>query len=139
VLVLGGRVYDGGYLFYRRCTFDRFDKRVEGVPVVMVSRGCIFGETGFKRVAEAALRGTVFSNRSCFYVLGSVDGVKWSVICGKERLSEEAEWLRDFVTNRKRSRSYRFVSFVFVGNVRSDAKLLMCEAMVESAWENRLR
>ncbi|MBQ4062836.1 MAG: hypothetical protein IJC92_00990, partial [Bacteroidaceae bacterium] len=76
---------------------------------------------------------------SCFYVLGSVDGVQWSVICGKERLSEEAEWLRDFVTHFKRSRSYRFVSFAFVGRVRSDAKLLMCEAMVEGAWGNRLR
>lgn len=139
MMVLGGRVYDGGYLFYRRCTFSGFDASVGDVPVVMVSRGCIFGETGFKRVAEAALRGTVFSNRSCFYVLGSVDGVQWSVVCGKERLSEEAELLRDFVTHFKRSRSYRFVSFAFVGVVRSDARLLMCEIGVEAAWGNRLR
>jgi hypothetical protein len=139
MMVLGGRVYDGGYLFYRRCTFGRFDARVEDVPVVMVSRGCIFGETGFKRVAEAALRGTVFSNRSCFYVLGSVDGVQWSVVSGKERSSEEPDLLRDFVTHFKRSRSYRFISFAFVGGVRSDARLLMCEIGVEAAWGNRLR
>ena len=122
----------------KRYTFDRYNQLVD-VPVVMVSRGCIFGETGFKRVAEAALRGTVFSNRSCFYVLGSVDGVQWSVICGKERLSEEADLLRDFVTHFKRSRSYRFISFAFVGGVRSDARLLMCEIGVEAAWGNRLR
>ncbi len=137
MLVLGGKVYDGGYRFYRRCTFSRFDSLVSDVPVAMVSRGCLFGETGFKRVGECALRATFYGDRMGFYVLGSVDGVSWQLIGGREVKNGRA--VRDLVTRFKRSRAFRFISFAFVGNVRSDAKFLMCEAMVETAWGNRIR
>ncbi len=145
MMVLGSRVYDGGYWFYRRATFSRFDSLVNDVPVAMVSRGCFFGETGFKRVGECALRATLYGDRMGFYLLGSVDGVSWVLIGGKEvkngaRDAEPVRALvRDLVTRFKRSRSFRFVKFAFVGRVRSDAKLLMCEAMVEGAWGNRIR
>ena len=113
------------------------------MPVVMVTRGCIFGETGFKRVGECAFRGTFLTHTAGFYVLGSVDGVSWELIGGRE-VNNGARaavplMVRDLVTRFKHSRSYRYIAFAFVGKVRSDAKLLMCEAMVEPTWGNRVR
>ena len=145
VMVLGSRVSKNGYQLYRRCTFSRFAATVHDIPVAMVSRGCIFGDTGFKRVGESALRGTFFGDRMGFYLLGSVNGVAWELVGGREvkdgaRAAEPRRSLvRDLVTRFKRSRAYRFVAFAFVGNVRSDARLLMCEAKVEPAWNSRLR
>ena len=139
-MVLGGYQDTNNYYLYH---FDNDQKRVSDVPVVMVTRGCIFGETGFKRVGECAIRGTFLTHTAGFYVLGSVDGVSWELIGGRE-VNNGARaavplMVRDLVTRFKHSRSYRYIAFAFVGKVRSDAKLLMCEAMVESTWGNRVR
>lgn len=138
-MVLGGYSDNTYYLYH----FEDNEKQVSDVPVVMVTRGCIFGETGFKRVGECAFRGTFLTHTAGFYVLGSVDGVSWELIGGRE-VNNGARaavplMVRDLVTRFKHSRSYRYIAFAFVGKVRSDAKLLMCEAMVEPTWGNRVR
>lgn len=145
-MVLSGKV-EGAYKLY---TFDRYNKTAFEqtpivMPVAMVTRGCIFGSTGLKRVGECALRVTMITDKAGFYVLGSVDGVKWELVGGREakdgvRAAEPTYMvIRDLVTRFNVSRSYRFISFAFVGNVRNDAKLLMCEATTTEAWSNRVR
>jgi hypothetical protein len=109
----------------------------------MVMHGCTFGTSGVKRVRDAALRGTMQCNKLGFYLLGSMDGVHWEVVGGKEitdgarAIKPNYTMARDLIAHTKRTRAYRFVSFAMAGTVRSDAKFLLCECMVESDYDKR--
>ena len=145
-LIMAGSYQSGGEWKYRRYTFDRESVLTEDVPVVMVSRGCLFGATGFKRVGKSALRATVYGETMGFYMLGSVDGVKCEVIGGKEcvkgmmRAAPPAKRIvRDFVCRFLRSKVYRYIAFAFAGNVRSDARLAMVECEVQTEFDKSIR
>lgn len=138
-----------GDKYHTRYTFDNYDKSIEDVPVVMVSRGCLFGSTGFKRMGKAALRATFYSDRLGFYLLGSIDGATWKVICGKEcKLSatraapsentNKKSVVRDLVCRSISSRAYRYAAFAFAGTVRNDARFAMIECEVQTAFEKTM-
>lgn len=153
-LMLRSVYHDGqGWQNIRYC-FDNYDKEVDDVPVVMVMRGCLFGSTGFKRMGRCALRATLHTGRFGFYMLGSMDGVRWDILTGNqyvqsvkraapptEEPSEPSEpstsgkkTVRDFVCRSLSSRAYKFALFGFAGTVRSDAKFAMVECETESAF-----
>ena len=145
-LVLGSSYLEGSDAKYVRCTFNRNESLCEDVPVVMITRGCIFGETGFKRVGKSALRATVYGETMGFYTLGSVDGVAWELIGGKEcvkgvmRAAPSAKKIvRDFVCRFVRSKAYRFIAFAFAGAVRSDARFALMECEVKEVFGERIR
>ena len=113
---------------------------------MMITRGCIFGETGFKRVGKSAMRATVYGETMGFYTLGSVDGVAWELIGGKEcvkgvmRAAPSAKKIvRDFVCRFVRSKAYRFIAFAFAGAVRSDARFALMECEVKEVFGERIR
>ncbi len=140
-LILHNTYVDGPKRYHVRCEFDNYDKNVENVPVVMVTRGCIFGTTGLKRVGRSALRATFFSDRLGFYLLGSRDGVAWEVICGREctapvtRAAPPADnrrIVRDLVCRSLSSRAYKYITFAFAGTVRGDARFALIECEVQT-------
>ncbi len=134
-LILG---YKHGY-DYTRYTFDKHNTFVDDVPVIVVTRGCLFGTSGFKRVREAALRATFHASRAGFYTLGSVDGTVWELAGGRDFSKEMATLCRDVVTSFARSRTYRYIAFAFVGKVRSDARLAIFEVAAQPDYERRVR
>lgn len=103
--------------------------------VVAISRPIKLGTTEYKRLRQAALRGT-FTGPLDFYLLGSHDGAAWVCIGGKE-IAEDKEH-RDIVTQMFRSKQYRFLAFAFVGSIKG--RLSMVEMMADGAFaDNRLR
>ena len=138
-LIMIGRTTEDGITIYQKCTFDKGDNLVENIPAVMMTQECTFGNTGFKRIREAALRITLHANKAGFYVLGSPDGACWTLIGGKEFVKQQPELRRDLITKFKRSKAYRFFTFAFVGIIRSDTKIAMAEVMVQAEFQNRIR
>ena len=144
-LLLGSRYIEGDTTKYRRHTFDNHNKQKNDMPVAMVMHGCTFGTSGLKRVRDAALRATMQCNKFGFYLLGSMDGVHWEVVGGKEivngarAVKPNYTMVRDLIARTKRTRAYRFVSFAMAGTVRSDAQFLLCECMVEGDYDKRAR
>ena len=142
-LLLGSRYIEGDTTKYRRHTFDNHNKQKNDMPVAMVMHGCTFGTSGLKRVRDAALRATMQCNKFGFYLLGSMDGVHWEVVGGKEivngarAVKPNYTMVRDLIARTKRTRAYRFVSFAMAGTVRSDAQFLLCECMVEGDYDKR--
>lgn len=103
--------------------------------VVAISRPIKLGTTEYKRLRQAALRGT-FTGPLDLYLLGSHDGAAWACIGGKE-IAEDKEH-RDIVTQMFRSKQYRFLAFALVGNIKG--RLSMVELMADGAFaDNRLR
>lgn len=102
--------------------------------VVAISRPIKLGTTEYKRLRQAALRGT-FTGPLDLYLLGSHDGAAWACIGGKE-IAEDKEH-RDIVTQMFRSKQYRFLAFAVVGNITG--RLSMVEMMADGAFaDNRL-
>ena len=129
---------DSGYE-YVRYTFDKQNSSVVGVPVVVVTRGCSFSTMSFKRVSRAALRATFHAAKMGFYTLGSVDGVNWTLVGGRDFSRESAALHRDVVTSFARSRACRYFSFAFVGELRNDARLALIEVAAQTDFERRIR
>lgn len=103
--------------------------------VVAISRPIKLGTTEYKRLRQAALRGT-FTGPLDFYLLGSHDGAAWVCIGGKE-IADDKEH-RDIVTQMFRSKQYRFLAFALVGNIKG--RLSMVEMMADGAFaDNKLR
>lgn len=112
-----------------------FDDVENKFKVVAISRPIKLGTTEYKRLRQAALRGT-FTGPLDFYLLGSHDGAAWVCIGGKE-IAEDKEH-RDIVTQMFRSKQYRFLAFAFVGKIKG--RLSMVEMMADGAFaDNRLR
>ena len=135
-----GHEYRGDYGYeYVRYTFDRQNGSVGGVPVVVVTRGCNFSTTSLKRVSEAALRATFHAAKMGFYTLGSIDGVSWMLLGGRDFSKDSATLCRDVVTSFARSRACRYFAFAFVGEVRNDARLALIEIAALVDLERRIR
>lgn len=129
---------DSGYE-YVRYTFDRHNISVDAVPVIAVTHGCSFSIMGFKRVAAAALRATFHAAKMGFYTLGSVDGVYWKLIGGRDFSKESSTLQRDIVTSFARSRACRYFAFAFVGELRNDACLALIEVAAQTDFEHKIR
>jgi hypothetical protein len=93
----------------------------------------------FKRVSQAALRATFHTSKMGFYTLGSVDGVNWTLLGGRDFSTESATLCRDVVTSFARSRAYRYFAFAFVGELRNDARLAIIEVAAQMDFEHRIR
>ena len=134
----------------------RMDNRRRSVnSMVMVTRPMKIGTVSFKRVSSFALRCTLFMQQSdsyisgesvsgreenifngaAMYLLGSMDGMNYTLVAKKERIRD----IRDMVSRFVRSRSYRYFIFAFVGGVRTDVSLDFLELMVSESFSNRLR
>jgi len=112
-------------------SFD--DVETEAKVVVAISRPIKLGTTGYKRLRQAALRGT-FNGALDFYLFGSNDAANWVLLGGKELVDGEH---RDMVTQMFRSKQYRFLAFAVVGNITG--RLSMVEMMADGAFaDNRL-
>jgi hypothetical protein len=143
-LMLRSVYHDGqGWQNIKYC-FDNYDREVDDVPVVMITRGCLFGSTGFKRMGRCALRATFFSNKMGFYLLGSHDGVTWKAVSGKECTApltraapptDNRRIVRDLICRSLSSRAYKYFAFAFAGTARSDAKFAIIECEVESDYK----
>lgn len=143
-LMLRSVYHDGqGWQNIRYC-FDNYDREVDDVPVVMITRGCLFGSTGFKRMGRCALRATFFSNKMGLYLLGSRDGVTWKAVSGKECTApltraapptDNRRIVRDLICRSLSSRAYKYFAFAFAGTARSDAKFAIIECEVESDYK----
>ena len=138
-LILGNRLRGTNGYEYTRYLFDRNNSMVSDVPALMVTRGCIFSTMDFKRLSEAALRATFYASKMGFYVLGSVDGVAWELVGGRDFCKESPSLCRDVVTSFARSRTYRYFAFAFVGNVRSDARIALIEVAAQTDFKSRIR
>ena len=124
---------------YRRYIFDNHNARVDAVPVVAITRGCLFGTSGFKRIDAAALRATFHAAKAGFYALGSVDGARWELVGGRDFSNESPVLRRDIVASFARSRACRYFAFAFVGEVRSDARVAIIEVAAQSDFEQKIR
>ena len=129
---------DSGYE-YVRYTFDREKNLVGGVPVIVVTRGCNFSTMSFKRVSRAALRATFHAAKMGFYTLGSVDGVSWELIGGRDFSTVSPALCRDVVSSFARSRAYRYISFAFAGELRNDARLALIEVAAQTDFERSIK
>ena len=129
---------DNGYE-YVRYTFDRQNSSVGAVPVVVVTRGCCFSSMGFKRLSQAALRATFHAAKTGFYTLGSIDGINWMLLGGRDFSKETATQCRDIVTSFARTRAFRYFAFAFVGEVRNDARLAFIEVAAQTDFEQKIR
>lgn len=129
---------DNGYE-YVRYTFDKQNSSVGAVPVVVVTRGCCFSSMGFKRLSQAALRATFHAAKTGFYTLGSIDGVSWMLLGGRDFSKETATQCRDIVTSFARTRAFRYFAFAFVGEVRNDARLAFIEVAAQTDFEQKIR
>lgn len=123
--------------------------------MVMVTRPMKIGTVSFKRVSSFALRCTLFMQQSdsyisgesvsgreedmfngaAMYLLGSMDGMNYTLVAKKERIRD----IRDMVSRFVRSRSYRYFIFAFVGGVRTDVSMDFLELMASESFSNRLR
>lgn len=120
------------YDYDKQLSFDDVEDKSK---VVAISRPIKLGTTEYKRLRQAALRGT-FTGPLDFYLLGSHDGAAWVCIGGKE-VAEDKEH-RDIVTQMFRSKQYRFLAFAFVGSIKG--RLSMVEMMADGAFaDNKLR
>lgn len=134
----------------------RMDNRRRSVnSMVMVTRPMKIGTVSFKRVSSFALRCTLFMQQSdsyisgesvsgreenifngaAMYLLGSMDGMNYTLVAKKERIRD----IRDMVSRFVRSRSYRYFIFAFVGGVRTDVSMDFLELMASESFSNRLR
>ena len=109
------------------------------VPVALVTRACLFGGTGFKRIDEAAFRGTFHAAKAGFYALGSLDGARWKLLGGRDFSKESPSLCRDIVASFARSCACRYFAFAFVGELRGDARLAFVEVAAQSDFERRIR
>lgn len=123
-----------GLVVYDEATRLAFeDSSTVARPVVAISRPIKLGTTGYKRLRQAALRGT-FKGALDFYLFGSKDAANWVLLGGKELVDGEH---RDIVTQMFRSKQYRFLAFAVVGNITG--RLSMVEMMADGAFaDNRL-
>lgn len=139
-LILGSYV-DGNFVneYYTRYTFENQNSRIDSVPVVIVTGGCNFATMDYKRISETALRATFHASKMGFYTLGSVDGVFWELVGGRDFFKETAALCRDVVKSFARSRAYRFFAFAFVGELRSDSRFAFFEAALQTDFERRIR
>lgn len=124
---------------YKRYIFDNHNANVSAVPVVMVTRGCLFGSSGFKRMDGAALRATFHAAKAGFYAFGSVDGAHWEVVGGRDFTKGSPMLRRDIVASFARSRACRYFAFAFVGEVRSDARIAIIEVNAQADFERKIR
>ena len=124
---------------YVRYTFNRHHERVSTVPVLLVTRACSFSSLDYKRISESALRGTFHAAKFGFYALGSLDGVKWELVGGRDLSKESPSLCRDVFASFVRSRAYRYFAFAFVGEVRSDARLAIIEVAAQSDFYHKIR
>lgn len=134
----------------------RMDNRRRSVnSMVMVTRPMKIGTVSFKRVSSFALRCTLFMQQSDSYIsgesvsgreedmfngagmylLGSMDGMNYTLVAKKERIRD----IRDMVSRFVRSRSYRYFIFAFVGGVRTDVSMDFLELTASESFSNRLR
>lgn len=134
----------------------RMDNRRRSVnSMVMVTRPMKIGTVSFKRVSSFALRCTLFMQQSDSYIsgesvsgreedmfngagmylLGSMDGMNYTLVAKKERIRD----IRDMVSRFVRSRSYRYFIFACVGGVRTDVSMDFLELMASESFSNRLR
>ncbi len=134
-LILGS-VAENGYVRY---SFNRHHERVAAVPVLLVTRSCCLSSLGYKRLSESALRGTFHAAKSGFYVLGSLDGVSWVLVGGRDFSKESPTLCRDVFASFVRSRAFRYFAFAFVGEVRSDARFAIIEVAAQSDFERKIR
>ena len=104
------------------------DAETKAKVVVAISRPIKLGTTGYKRLRQAALRGT-FNGALDFYLFGSKDAANWVLLGGKELGDGEH---RDVVTQMFRSKQYRFLAFAVVGNITG--RLSMVEMMADGAF-----
>jgi hypothetical protein len=124
---------------YVRYTFNRHHERVSAVPVLLVTRACSFSSLDYKRISESALRGTFHAAKFGFYALGSLDGVSWTLVGGRDLFKEYPSLCRDVFASFVRSRAFRYFAFAFVGEVRSDARLAIIEVAAQSDFNRRIR
>lgn len=134
----------------------RMDNRRRSVnSMVIVTRPMKIGTVSFKRVSSFALRCTLFMQQSDSYIsgesvsgretdmfngagmylLGSMDGMNYTLVAKKERIRD----IRDMVSRFVRSRSYRYFIFAFVGGVRTDVSIDFLELIATESFSNRLR
>lgn len=134
----------------------RMDNRRRSVnSMIMVTRPMKIGTVSFKRVSSFALRCTLFMQQSDSYIsgetvsgreegmfngtgmylLGSVDGMNYTLVARKERIRD----IRDMVSRFVRSRSYRNFIFAFVGGVRTDVSIDFLDLTASESFSNRLR
>lgn len=111
-----------------------FDDAALPVAVCGISRPIKLGAVGYKRIRQAALRGT-FEGKLGLYILGSDDGVNFEGVTGKEH---DGATRRDMITPMARSKMYRFFAVAFAGKV--EGRLSLVELLADGAvTNNRLR
>lgn len=111
-----------------------FDDAALPVAVCGISRPIKLGAVGYKRIRQAALRGT-FEGKLGLYILGSDDGVNFEGVTGKEH---DGGTRRDMITPMARSKMYRFFAVAFAGKV--EGRLSLVELLADGAvTNNRLR
>lgn len=106
------------------------------LPVVAISRPMKFGTLDAKRMRQAALRCT-FRGTLFFYILGSNDGVTFSVVTGCEAMPNNV--FRDLVTSMCRSKMYRYFAVALASN-EFTGRISFAELLFDTGFtKNRLR
>lgn len=103
--------------------------------ICAITRPIKVGTSGSKRVKQAALRGT-WEGSLNFYVLGSNDGVQWSVMCGREFTGELQTLHRDLITGRCRGKSVKFIAIALTSE-NFKGRISKVELEVESGIDNK--
>ena len=108
-----------------------------GNAICAITRPIKVGTSGSKRVRQAALRGT-WKGDMGFYILGSNDGVEWSVMGGREYKDENKDKIlhRDLVTGRCRGKSVKYVAIALAsGNF--EGRISKVELEMEPGIDNK--
>ena len=110
----------------------------DNASLLYVSRPQSVGTTGYKRCIQMALRGYIEmadGGRMGAYLLGSNDGLHFTLIGGKETQGET----RDLTNDSVMSKSYRWLMVAIGGRgIGGGTKLTMAEMDVVTSYETKL-
>lgn len=101
-----------------------------------------FTATNMKKIFKAVLRANFFTSATVythFYVLGSNNLTDWTVCTGSKKRSSTLATLFIDLIARMLGRSYKFISFVFAGELSRHTELFLFEVEYQVRYFNRLR
>jgi hypothetical protein len=105
------------------------------VNVALISRPVKFGSLDHKRIAQAAVRGLFHTGKIGFYILGSNDTRKFTLLAGKETKKN----MRDLIACMNRSKACKYFAAGISGSLRSDSFINYTEYLTEESFDNRIR
>jgi hypothetical protein len=149
--------YPEAYVVIDGVLSDLRNDNITKSNILLVTRPMKLTTDDLKRVSQIALRCVIHSadtelylrgeklllrddtigvaSRSGLYLLGSMDGEKYTLLGRVERNCD----VRNMISGMIRSHAYRFYVVALAGSLRTDTSINYAELTIEEAFGNRLR